>query len=114
MGDTDYFYIYDLFEDSKYKFVEKRENIVRDMDHADIGKMQRVINIVKNADCVVAKCKSPNFVNIANKTRYQPVVVKADKISDVLMVFQESFQEIYNYVTRRRNGECFDVIPVLQ
>ncbi|MCD6378879.1 hypothetical protein J7M07_00355, partial [bacterium] len=114
MGDTECFYIYDIFENSEAEFVEKRDNIVRDMNHADANKMKQVIEIVKKADCLVAKRKSPSFVNIASNTRYQPVIVKSDSILDALTLLHKSFNEIQNYVTRRRNGECFNIIPVLQ
>jgi len=114
MGDTDYFYIYDLFENSANKFIEKRINIAKDMEHAKADKMKEIIRIVKDADIFVAQQKSPNFINIANKTKYQPIVVKTEKISDVLIVLEEAFQGIYNYVSRRKNGEVFNTIPKLE
>jgi hypothetical protein len=113
MGDTECFYIYDIFENSEAEFIEKRDNIVRDMDHADADKMKQVIEIVRRADCLVAKRKSPSFVNIASKTRYQPVIVKSESIPDTLMLLHKSFKEIESYVIRRKNGECFNIIPVL-
>lgn len=114
MGDTEYFYIYDLFENSENKFIEKRINNAKDMEHAKADKMKAIIKSVKDADVFVAQKKSPNFINIANTTKYQPVVVKAEKISDVLIVLDRSFQKIYNYITRRKSGECFDTIPELK
>ena len=51
---------------------------------------------------------------IANKTKHQPVVVGADKISDILVVLNNSFQEIHDYVARRKNGEVFRTIPELK
>lgn len=113
MGDTDYFYIYDLFENSDNKFIEKRINIAKDMEHAKADKMNKIIGIIKDADLFVAQQKSQNFINIANKSKYQPVVVKAEKISDVIILLEEAFQEIYAYVSRRKNGEVFNTIPEL-
>jgi hypothetical protein len=114
MGDTECFYIYDLFENSENEFIEKRTNIARDMEHAKAEKMETVIMLVKDTDVFVAQQKSPNFVNIAKKTRYQPVVVKTEKISDVLKILDRSFQEMYDYITRRKNGEIFYDIPELK
>lgn len=114
MGDTDYFLIYDLFENSESKFVEKRTNVAKDMEHAKADKMNEIIRLVNDADVLVAQQKSPNFVNIAKTTKHQPVVVKAEKISDVLVVIDRSFQETYSYITRRKNGEFFDAIPELK
>ena len=113
MGDTEYFYIYDLFESSEHLFVEKRTNIAKNMGHAKTEKMKEIIKIIKDSDILVARQKSPNFIKIANKTKYQPVVVKAEKILDVLTILHKSFQEIYEHVTRRKNGEVFKTIPEL-
>ena len=111
MGDTECFYIYDLFDSAETKFVEKRTNIARDMGHAKVEKMKAIIQLLRDTDVFVAQQKSPNFVKIAKGTKYQPVVVKAEKISDVLIVLDRSFQEIYRYITRRRAGEVFNTIP---
>jgi len=110
MGDTDCFYIYDLFENAESAFVEKRINVAKDMDHAKSDKMKAIIKLVKDADVFVAHQKSPNFVNIANKTRHQPVVVRVEKISEILAALQNSFQEIEDLVSRRTKGETFDTI----
>ena len=111
MGDTEGFYIYDLFESAETKFVEKRINIAKDMGHAKVEKMKAIIKLLQDTDVFVAQQKSPNFVKIAKRTKYQPVVVKAEKISDVLVVLDRSFQEIYRYIARRKDGEIFDTIP---
>ena len=113
MGDTECFYIYDLEENSESRFMEKRINTAKDMEHSNTDKMKKIIKLVKDADVFIAQQKSPNFINIANKTKYQPIVVKADKISDVLIILNKSFQEIYSYITRRKNGEIFNIIPEL-
>jgi predicted Fe-Mo cluster-binding NifX family protein len=114
MGDTEYFYIYDLFENSENKFIEKRINIAKDMEHAKADKMKEIIELVKDADIFVAQKKSTNFVNIANTTKYQPIVVKSEKISDVLIILDRSFKEICSYIKRRKNGEYFNTIPELK
>jgi len=114
MGDTECFYIYDLFENSENKFIEKRINIAKNMEHAKSDKMKKIIELVKDVQVFVAQQKSPNFENIANKTKYQPIVVKAEKISDILVILHKSFQEIRGYITRRKKGEIFDTIPELK
>ena len=110
MGDTEYFYIYDIFENSEHLFIEKRANTSINMGHAKVEKMKGVIKIIKDSDILIAQQKSPNFVKIAKQTKYQPVVVKTEKIPDVLMILCKSFDEIYEYTTRRKNGEIFDTI----
>ena len=110
MGDTEYFYIYDISENSEHLFVEKRTNTSKDMGHAKTEKMKGVLKIIKDSDVLIARQKSPNFIKIAKNTKYQPVVVKTEKIPNVLMTLCKSFDEIYEYTTRRKNGEMFDII----
>ena len=114
MGDTQIFYIYDIVENSGNKFIGKRTNIAKDMEHAKDDKMKEIISLLKDADVFVAHQKSPNFIKIAKKTKHQPVVVKADKISDILLILDKAFQEIHSYIDRRKSGEIFDTIPELQ
>ena len=113
MGDTKTFFIYDLFENVENMFIEKRDNIARDMEHAKEDKMKTIIGLLKDADVFVARQKSPNFKKIASKTKYQPVVVKAEKISDAITAIGKSFKDIYGYVEKRKNGEIFEAIPEL-
>jgi len=110
MGDTEYFFIYDIFENSEHLFIEKRINTARNMDHAKTEKMESVIHIIEDSDILIARQKSPNFIRIAKRTKYQPIVVKVEKISDVLMILCKSFHKIYEHTTRRKNGETFDAI----
>jgi predicted Fe-Mo cluster-binding NifX family protein len=114
MGDTEYFHIYDLFENSDNEFIEKRRNTAKDMGHAKVAKMKAVIGIVMDADILVAKQKSPNFIKIAKGTKYQPVVVSAVSITDIPGELYQAFNEIYSLVRRRKNGETFESIPVIQ
>jgi hypothetical protein len=110
MGDTDCFYIYDIFQNSKHLFVDKRTNVSKSMGHAKVEKMKAVIEIIKDSDVLVARQKSPNFIKIAENTKYQPVVVRTEKIPDILMTLCKSFDEIYEYIARRKNGETFGTI----
>ncbi|MDY6851231.1 MAG: NifB/NifX family molybdenum-iron cluster-binding protein [Thermodesulfobacteriota bacterium] len=104
MGDTKFFYIYDMFEDAKHTFIEKRKNVVKDMYHAAPDKMKKILGIVADCDVLVATKKSPNFVNIANKTRHQPVVVKTTDMADAFVQLHEAFHTIYEYVAREKPG----------
>ena len=112
LGDAEYFYIYDLFENSDNIFIEKRRNTVKDIGHASNDKMKAVLEIVKDVDVLVAKQKSPNFVKIAKGTEYQPVVVNSSNMNDIPLELHQSFNEIYSMVQRRKNGETFESIPV--
>ena len=110
MGDTEYFYIYDILENSEPLFIEKRKNTSKNMEHDKVKKMQGILKIIKDSDVLVARQKSPNFIKIAKNTKYQPVVIKTEKIPDVLLALSKSFDEIYELTTRRKNGELFETI----
>jgi hypothetical protein len=110
MGDTECFHVYDVFKDAEPELVGKRDNIAIDMGHAKIEKMKGVLAIVKDADVLVARKKSPNFVRIARNTKYQPVVVAGEAIADVLAELRGSFDKIHELVRQRSAGEAIDIV----
>ena len=107
------FNLYDITENSINTFIEERINTAQALDHAKADKMKAIIKLVEDANVFIAQQKSPNFVRIASKTKYQPIVVKAEEISDILITLSNSFEEINNLVLRRENGETFPAIPEL-
>ncbi|MCD6582797.1 MAG: hypothetical protein J7K90_13470 [Desulfuromusa sp.] len=113
MGDTSFFYIYDLIETTGSAFIEQRVNIAKDMEHAQSDKMKAIIALINDADVFVAQQKSPNFIKIAKQTKYQPVLVNVETIPAILDLLQNGFEQIHPYVERRKNGETFETIPVI-
>ena len=113
MGDTEYFHIYDLVENTGGTFIEQRKNVARDMEHAQTDKMKAIITLINDADVFVAQQKSPNFIKIAKQTKYQPVVVNVENIEAILTLLEGEFNNIDSYVERRRSGEVFNTIPEL-
>jgi predicted Fe-Mo cluster-binding NifX family protein len=115
MGDAQYFCVYDVFADGEEPvLVEERPNTTGEgTRHADREKMRGVLDIVGDADVLLARRKSPNFRAIARTTAYQPVVVSTDAIGDALRLVKERFAEINTYVARRAEGERSEEIPVL-
>jgi len=111
MGDTEQFFIYDLFKEKEAILIENRNNGARELDHSDSDKMSQILRIVKDADILVAWQKSPNFINIARKTKYQPVIVKGEKIDDILKILQNSFNKLADLVEKRLNGEYSIGLP---
>lgn len=111
LGDTEYFYIFDLFENDEIKTVDVRINDAKELDHSASNKMKEILNIIKDAEILVAWQKSPNFLNIAKKTKYQPVVVKAEKINDVLNILQNAFVGLKELADKRKEGDFSPEIP---
>ncbi|MBE0583071.1 MAG: hypothetical protein IH612_04835 [Desulfofustis sp.] len=113
-GDTEFFYIYDLAEGSGSTFIGQRLNMARDMDHAQTDKMKKILDLLNDVDILVAQQKSPNFIKIASQTKYQPVVVRAERMQQIVILLQNEFKRLYSFVERRKSGETFELIPELQ
>ena len=75
------------------------------------NKMNEILKILKDTEILVSWQKSPNFFNIAKKTKFQPVVVKAEKINDVLNILQNSFVRLKELADNRRTGGFSPEIP---
>jgi len=110
MGDTEMFYLYEISENNNIFFLDKRENTVRNLDHAGKGKMNAILNIVKEADVLVSNQKSPNFIKIAKNTGFQPVIVKETDINKALELLKANFSEILYLVKKRKADNFSDFI----
>ena len=111
MGDTDFFVIYDIGPGSESSFVEQRKNVAKELDHAKSDKMKIILDLLDDTQILVAQQRSPNFVKIATRTQYQPVIVKCVEILDVLMALSGEYETLRQLVERRQQGERFDTIP---
>lgn len=111
LGDTEHFFIFDIFENDEIKAVDVRINEARELDHSASNKMKEILNIIKDTEILVAWHKSPNFLNIAKKTKYQPVVVKTEKINAVLNILQNSFIQLKELADKRKRGDFSPEIP---
>jgi len=115
MGMAEYFYIYDLFEDGKSNFVEKRKNTSPDEEgkHGIAEKVKACIEIFKDADVIIGRRMSPNFMKIAANTKFQPVVIEIDEILDIMRKIANSFDELNSLVEQRKKGDKPRKIPKL-
>ncbi len=113
MGMAEYFYVYDLFEDGNFNFIEKRKNTSPKVEvkHGLPEKMKVVMEILEDTDVIIGKRTSPNFVKIAANTKFQPIVIKIDRISEIMKEMVKSFDEIYDLVVQRKMGNRPKEIP---
>ncbi len=111
MGDTKNFHICEIDDASGIKMIETRENNAKDLDHSTEGKMKKILEIVSDTDILVAWQMSQNFLNISKKTRFQPVIVKAEKIEDVLKVLQRVYKQLEELVDKRKEGFFSKEVP---
>jgi len=115
MGMAEDFYVYDLFEDGNSNFIEKRKNTSPNEKgkHGLPEKMKAIMEILKDANVIIGRKMSPNFVKIAANTEFQPVMIKIDKISEIMKEVTKSFDKIYNLVEQRKKGDRPKEIPKL-
>lgn len=113
MGMAGYFYVYDLFEDGNLHFIERRKNTSPETEdkHGLPEKMKVCMKIFKDADIIIGRKMSPNFVKIASNTKFQPVVMEIDRISEIMKEVVKSFGEIYDLVVQRKMGNRPKEIP---
>ncbi len=111
MGDTRSFLIYDLDAAGTTVHVGQRKNRARDLEHAKSDKMKRILALLEDVDILVAQQKSPNFVKIAEQTRYQPVVVGRTAVEEVVGALLQHYAQLADYVERRGRGERPPVVP---
>lgn len=115
MGDTDNFYIYDLFEDGKSILIERRENTSPDENgkHGRSEKMNAILEILKDSEVVIGMKMSPNFKNISAKTKFQPVVINISSIPTIMETLVKSFDRIYDLVQQKKQNIVIEEIPIL-
>jgi predicted Fe-Mo cluster-binding NifX family protein len=115
MGMAKYFYIYDLFENGKSSFVERRENTSPPelTEHGDSIKMKAVLEICSGCDVIAGTKLSPNFRNVSNTTEFQPLVVGRGKLTDIISRITANYQPIWDLIQRRREGQRTREVPKL-
>jgi predicted Fe-Mo cluster-binding NifX family protein len=115
MGMAEDFYVYELFEDGNLSFVEKRKNTSPEVEekHGLPAKMKAAMEIFKDADIIIGRRMSPNFIKIGANTKFQPVVVEIDRISEITKEVAKSFDEIYSLVEQRKKSIRSREIPKL-
>jgi hypothetical protein len=115
MGMAKYFYIYDLLENGKSSFVERRENTspLELTEHGDPIKMKAVLEICSDCDVIAGAKLSPNLRNISNTTEFQPLVVGKEKLTVITSRITANYEPIYDLIQRRKEGERTREVPKL-
>jgi len=115
MGMAKYFYIYDVFEKGESSFVERRENTSPPelTEHGDPVKMKVVLEICSDCDVIAGTKLSPNFRSVSNTTEFQPLVVGQGKLTDIISKITANYEQIYDLIQRRKEGERTKEIPKL-
>ncbi len=113
MGDSPFFEIYEVDENGKNVFVEKRENPpFEEKGHGNQRKMEHILRIVGDCEVFVGAMLSPNFLNLRKNTHVQPVVSKFERIDETLKAIQGHVKTLSSLVEKRKKGERPEKIPV--
>lgn len=114
-GDNPYFNIYELYEDGTYKLLKEIENKApEEKKHADERKMRGVMELLGDIDVIVGGLMSPNFLNLRDKTKIQPVLSKIEDIDIFLNSLYLKFDYIYGLIKKRKRGEFPKEIPLFK
>ena len=116
MGMAENFYVYDLFDSGNLNLVANRKNTSQEVEgkHGLPEKMKAAMEIFRDADVIIGRRMSPNFVKIGANTEFQPIVVKLDRISDIIEKVTKSFDRIFSLVERRESSDRPKEIPELK
>ncbi len=115
MGEAKNFLIYDLFENGQFKFLEKRENTSPETKgHGDVNKLKVAMEIFKDADVVLSRKISPNYIKMRDNTKFQPVLTEIDLALASILELGKIFDRIYGLVEQRRHGKMPKDIPKLE
>jgi len=112
LGMAEIFYIYELWENGNYKLIEKRVNeSPQERKHADPVKRKAITEILQDCDLFVGRRMSPNFTEIRDSTKFQPVVTEIEPIADFMDELTNFFPHLFDLVERRGRGEHPQEIP---
>jgi len=116
-GESSNFYIYLLKEDGSFKNMKVIKNEAKKMEekegHGSEAKMKKVLQLLGKVDVILSRRNSPNLIRMAKNTEIQPVIVrKVQTVEEGLKKLSEHFEEVYERIEKRRQGERFDVMLI--
>ncbi len=113
LGDSDFFLFVKFKEDGSYEIIKRIENdLPEEKHHGDEAKMKTALNVFKGADVIVGGMMSPNFLKIDKNSQYQPIVSRIHDFDKFLLTLKDKFDEVFDLVQKRRNGERGLGIPM--
>jgi predicted Fe-Mo cluster-binding NifX family protein len=104
-GDAAFFLSYSVSENAITQ-TGKKENSFQNAEenHNSTEKMNMILSLIDNADILVSRKPSPNFLKIAEKSTKQPVIVDCDNIDEILNTIKSRFSIIHENIKRKLNN----------
>lgn len=105
-GDCPEFRVYELYEDGEYRLIRTRDNTSpAEQQHADSKKLKGVTSLLPGCEVLVSGLASPNFVRMRDTKPIQPVLTTEETVSGALRALVKVFEELFDLVSARRQGE---------
>ncbi len=96
-GDSDFFLIYDIYENGDTIFIEKRKNEhMEESVHGDFEKFKKIIKLLEDVDILVAYRMGPNFLNIKERSNKIPYITRTRNFEESLLLVKKNFQYLWN------------------
>ncbi|MGB9759899.1 MAG: NifB/NifX family molybdenum-iron cluster-binding protein [Thermoproteota archaeon] len=97
-GDSEFYFIYDVYEDHHYEFIERRENTAKNVEekrHGDPRKFIAVVQMLRDVDVLAAFRMGPNYVQIKNNSDKVPFITGTKKLEEALAKVSENFNKLW-------------------
>lgn len=72
------------------------------------------MELLGDIDVIVGGLMSPNFLNLRDKTKIQPVLSKIEDVDIFLNSLYPKFDYIYGLIKKRKRGEFPKEIPLFK
>ena len=110
-GDCPQFRVYEFYGDGEYRLIKTQDNTSpEEQQHADPKKLKGVTELLPGCEAVVSGLLSPNFMRMRDTKPIQPVITHDETVSKTLVALREAFDELFDLVSARRQGERPGVI----
>jgi len=97
-GESEFYAIYDVYEDHHYEFIERRENNaknVEEKEHGDPRKLKAVIQTLSDVDILAAFRMGPNYIQIKKNSNKVPFITGTRKLEEALVKVSENFNKLW-------------------
>ncbi|MFA4647096.1 NifB/NifX family molybdenum-iron cluster-binding protein [Pyrococcus kukulkanii] len=104
-GDSNFFAIYDVCEDGRYRLLEKRINKAKEVEeeeHGDPKKFRAIVELLKDVDVLAAFRMGPNFLRIRDQSDKVAFFTRTRDLKVALQRVIENFDELWRQVQEKK------------
>ncbi|WP_148883576.1 NifB/NifX family molybdenum-iron cluster-binding protein [Thermococcus aciditolerans] len=106
-GDSEFFAIYEVYENGSVKLLEKRHNRAKDFEeeddgHGDPRKFKAVVSQLLDVDVLVAFRMGPNFLRIRDKTNKVAFFTRTRDLKIALQRVVENFDDLWEQTQAKK------------